>query len=1181
MKKYVLSLITLLCISVGMSAQSFFNLTASEVKIDSLLPTFTYQFDLGRNYADSVYTVEIVYPEFIDMTPTDVARYRLITDEPLPELPVVNQYIAVDRKQGKLCISFVPLVMRDGRYQKLVSFMLSVNAQAVSRTHALRRAAETASRYADHSVLASGRWVRISIPETGIYQLTNSLIREAGFDDLSKVKVYGYGGALQPEQLTGDYLTATDDLKEVPTCTIDGHRLFFATGPVNWSAADSKQRLRNPYSTKGYYFLTESDADPLTIDEATFRSNFSSHPNNYHSLIEPEEFSWYHGGRNLYERTPLSSTARNYAFNAHQSSATLLVTMTYNGYCEAEVTVNGAKVGSLTVNATTVSQDVSYFTNSSHSYVAAYTWKFELSNLNIGENTVSLTKVSGTNTNMRLDQITVVYSEARAMPDVATAPEPTIENVVSNQDHHADERADMIIIIPSSLKLKEQATRLKQHHEQADGLSVRVVPADELYNEFSSGTPDANAYRRYLKMFYDRAENDADIPRFLLLLGDCAWDNRMLGNDWNSTSPEDFLLCYESENSFSEVYCYVSDDYFCLLDDNERIDDYMGKPDVAVGRIPVRTAAEAEVVVDKTIGYANNEYAGYWQNTLCFMGDDGDNNQHMECAEEAAELIRDMHPAMNIKKVYWDAYNRVSSSTGNGYPDVTRLLKQQMREGALIMNYSGHGAAYCLSHEQVLRVNDFAEATSMHLPLWVTASCDIAPYDGQVGNIGETALLNKKGGAIAFYGTPRTVFLDKNKIINRVFMKHVLSVDEATGKRITLGEANRLTKNELVTSRTNSDTSVNKLNYVLLGDPALSLAFPTLTAKIDSINGQPIDGEAQKLSSGSVATVSGHIVGHDNFNGVATISISDVEEQIVCKRNNGEEIAMTYLDRPSTIYNGSDSVANGRFKFTFAVPRDISYSENSGCMLVYAINNEKNLSANGRQEGFMMSGTEDKVNDGIGPSIYCYLNTRSFCNGDVVNNTPYFYAEISDIDGINAAGSGIGHDLELIIDGDLARTYILNSYFRYNFGDYSSGTVGYSLPELEDGPHKLMLRAWDVLNNSSTAELNFTVDPQLEPQVLNIVCTRNPTNTNTRFLITHDRTGSQMDVTLEIFDASGRILWAQTESGVPTDETYTIDWNLTGSHGGRLRPGIYLYRVLVSSNGSREASRAQKLIITK
>jgi hypothetical protein len=248
-------------------------------------------------------------------------------------------------------------------------------------------------------------------------------------------------------------------------------------------------------------------------------------------------------------------------------------------------------------------------------------------------------------------------------------------------------------------------------------------------------------------------------------------------------------------------------------------------------------------------------------------------------------------------------------------------------------------------------------------------------------------------------------------------------------------------------------------------------------------------------------------------------------------------------------------------------------------MLVYAINNEKTVSAHGVEEGFMMNGTADTGNTEVGPSIYCYLNDRSFVNGGTVNSTPYFFAELTDADGINGSGNGIGHDMELIIDGDMSKTYILNSYFHYDFGDYTSGTVGYSIPELAEGKHKLLMRAWDVLNNSSTAELEFVVDPTLEPQLLNIVCVRNPARSNTRFLITHDRMGSDMNVTLEIFDASGRVIWRKSERGVSTDSTYVVDWDLTVDGGSRLHTGLYLYRVLISSNGSTEASAAQKLIV--
>lgn len=1182
MKRFVLFALYLLTTVTTAVAQEFFNLTADEVRIDSLLPTFTHQIALGKQYADSIYEVTIDYPEFIDMTTTDVARYSKISSEALPEMPVVNQYIAIDRKRAFLCLSLVPLVERNGRMQKLVSFKLSVKARPIAKVRkAAPRTTSAASRYADHSVLASGRWVKISIPETGVYHLSNKVISDAGFSNPSRVKIYGYGGALQPESLDGTYLSSTDDLKEIPTCTINGRRLFFAVGTVTWDKQTDTKRKRNNYSTKAYYFLTESDGEPLTETEEDFREKAHQHPDAYHAHVEPEEFSWYNSGRNLYAKTPLTiNSGSTYRLSAAGNSGTVTVSMSYDGYCEASVDVNGQRAGTITVSAATVAKGVSFPSDSDYASATSYVWDFSVANLNSGENTVTITQTSGSTTKMRLDYITLTTAQPRDYDTTSgNIPQPTVVGEISNQDHHADTAVDLTILIPSSRKLQSQAERLKQLHEQYQGISVRIIAADELYNEFSSGTPDATAYRRYLKMLYDRAETDAQMPRHLLLFGDGAWDNRMLVSDWKNCKPEDFLLCYESDNSFSNVYSYVSDDFFCLLDDEELIQTssriYLGKPDVAVGRITPRTEAEAKTAVDKIEGYLKNEQAGAWQNLICIMGDDGDNNQHMAVADEIANQVKQQHPAYNIKKVYWDAYTRETTSTGNGYPTVTNIIKQQMRDGALIMNYNGHGGPYSISHEQVLVHTDFGEATSLRLPLWITASCDILPFDRQTENIGEIAMFNKKGGAIAFFGTPRTVFMAQNRLINLAFMKYVLSDDEK-GLPVSIGEAVRLTKNYLIED--GKDRSINKMNYMLLGDPALVLARPTLKATVDKINGQQVSGTKQTLKAGSTVTVEGHIDEQESFNGVATIVVRDIEETVVCKMNDSTT-PFKFKDRLSTIYAGSDSVSGGQFKFTFAIPRDISYSDESGQLLVYAVSNDKHSKAHGVEENFAMNGTEEGDNSGQGPSIYCYLNDRSFKDGGTVNSTPYFYAELHDEDGINAAGSGIGHDLELIIDGDMSQTYVLNNYFQYDFGDYHSGTLGYSIPELSAGKHKLLLRAWDVLNNSSTAELSFVVDPKQTPELVNIVCVRNPANTNTRFLITHNRIGSQMDIALEIFDASGRLLWRRTETGQPTDQTYAIDWDLT-TNGYRLPAGIYLYRVLISSNGSSEATTAQKLIIT-
>ncbi|MBP3248375.1 MAG: type IX secretion system sortase PorU, partial [Prevotella sp.] len=638
---------------------------------------------------------------------------------------------------------------------------------------------------------------------------------------------------------------------------------------------------------------------------------------------------------------------------------------------------------------------------------------------------------------------------------------------------------------------------------------------------------------------------------------------------------DDYLLCYESENSFSQVNCYVSDDFFCLLDDEEVIQTtngnsatYAGKPDVAVGRLPARTPEEAKTLVDKIISYAQNEYAGPWQNEICMMGDDGNDNSHMKTADKVATMIESTYPNYNVDKIYWDAYQRTSSSTGYSYPDVTRLIKQQLQNGALMMNYCGHGAAYAMSHELVMKLTDFESQQSNYLPLWMTASCDIMPFDGQEENIGETVMLNSKGGGIAFFGTTRTVYATYNEVMNLAFTKHVLTPGMA------IGEAVRLAKCELVEK--SSDQTCNKLQYTLLGDPALQLNTPRQKMVVDSINGMPAT-HGIKLAAGSIVKITGHVELNNetdtDFNGIVTLSVRDAEETITCRLNDrsstGADKAFVYQDRTNYLYRGSENVTEGVFHFTFAIPKDISYTDGSGLMTLYAINADKTRSAHGENESFELIGSSTALTDSIGPSVYCYLNSKNFKNGGKVNTTPYFIAELYDDSGINASGSSIGHDLELIIDGDMNQTYNLNNYFEYDFGDYRTGSIGFSIPELSIGTHKLLFRAWDILNNSTTTELLFEVSEDAGSGEFNVTCTQNPASTNTQFVITHDRPGSELKVTLDVFDLGGRQLWRQTDTVMATNDTVTIDWNLNVAGGSRLHTGLYLCRLTLNDGDSQ------------
>ena len=1169
MKRLYTIILLLTCIITVQAQKRFYNLTAEELRIDSNLPNVAYSSPLPDNYQDSTYTLSIRYPEYIDMPESDIRKYKAICKNPnTKENPEIKQGISINKKKATFVAYLFPIVYRNGKYQYLVSFLAELKSSASTKAKAKRFTDSKNDRYAEHSILSQGKWAKISVATSGIHQLTASTIKSAGFSDLSKVKIYGYGGNLVPEVLEDNYLREYDDLKEVPTCMVDGKKLFYAKGSVTWESKEARIRTRNPYSDYGYYFITENDSESLTCTEDELLKTAWPTPDDYHTLYEKDEFSWMGGGRNLfYKETIESGKTGKYIINIPEGNtkAALTISATANARTEIKFYLNDKELGSRTISLAT------------NELAQATTDTWNVANLH-GNDTVSIKNVSGGT--VRLDYISLQYDNPKPAPVLATDKFPEAKCVynITNQDLHADKDYDMVIIIPTSQKLLKQAQRLAKHHADHDGLNVRIVPADELYNEFSSGTPDASAYKRYVKMLYDRADSERT-PKSLLLFGDCSFDNRMLTAESKEKSLDDYLLCYESENSYSSTDCYVSDDFLTYLEDTEDISTFTATPDIGVGRFPCTTDAEATILVDKTINYALKAKAGSWQNTIMFLGDDGNDNKHMNDVNIVAEQTINDHPGYYVRKVYWDAFNRVSSSTGSRYPDAEEIIKQQQNNGALIIDYAGHGSPTSISHEQVLTLTDFFNFKGDNLPLWVTASCEIMPFDSYDKTIGETALLNSQGGAVAFYGTTRTVYADKNKEINKAFMRYVLSYDE-NGKPLTLGEAQRQAKTYLVKNKI--ETSKNKLQYSLLGDPALSLALPTYTAVIDDINGIAVEGDKiPQLRAGDKVSVKGHIELNgnkaDTFSGTLDAIVRDTKETIKCKLNNttseGADTAFIFTDRKNILYRGTNKVQNGEFTFTFAVPKDINYADGTGLINVYAYDTTLKASAHGACDNFTVNGSNIAENDLIGPSIYCYLNSENFTFGGEVNSTPFFVAQISDKDGINASGAGIGHDMELIIDGDIEKTYNLNDNFTFDYESYTSGQTYYALPALSEGKHTLKFRAWDILNNSSTTTLDFVVKNSAQPNITDVYTIGTPSSDNINFVITHNFIGADLDVMIEIMDASGRTLWSETKSVGSASNPLIMPCE------ARLQTGIYLYRVNIKSNQSSYSSLTRKMLI--
>ena len=477
---------------------------------------------------------------------------------------------------------------------------------------------------------------------------------------------------------------------------------------------------------------------------------------------------------------------------------------------------------------------------------------------------------------------------------------------------------------------------------------------------------------------------------------------------------------------------------------------------------------------------------------------------------------------------------------------------------------------------------DMKDLRSKRLPFWITASCDIAPFDSPLESMGLNLVCNTEGGAIGMLSTTRTVYATLNGCINRSFSRYVLSHSD-DGRLNSLGDALRLAKNELVTSGVGeNDRTENKIHYVLLGDPALRLAVAQLTAVVDQFNESDttVTGAAK---AGSVVTVSGHIECNGervtDYRGLLSSTVYDNERIITCRDNlmsADEPFKFRYRDR--VLYSGTDSVRNGEFTFSFPVPLDINYSNQNGRILLYANGND-GRNANGVYENFTVGGTADGLSvDSIGPQISLYLNTPTFQYGGSVNATPMLVVELSDSSGLNTSGNGLGHDILLVIDNNPNWTWVLNGNFEQTAGDYTSGRVMFTIPELPEGKHELMLRAWDVMNNSTTVYLGFKVVSDLKPK-LSIDVTASPARESTAFVITHDRPGQNASVTIQVSSSDGMLQWASTIRDDSGSGVTVVDWNLHGNSGHRMQPGLYIVRAIVGTDGDGSASASCKLVI--
>ncbi len=757
-------------------------------------------------------------------------------------------------------------------------------------------------------------------------------------------------------------------------------------------------------------------------------------------------------------------------------------------------------------------------------------------------------------------------------------PSPEAIGKIGNQNLHAYDDIDMVIIYHPDFVT--QAEQLAAHRQNLSGLRIATVPTNLLWNEFSSGGMDPTAIRDFARMLYVR---NPDF-KYLLLFGDASFDYKNIYSGGGNYVPT-----FETLPSLNALSAYPTDDYFSYLDEGEGQTLTVSGRDIAVGRIPARNAPEAQGVVNKIIHYDTApEVLGDWRNRTVYVADDEDGNAHFRQADEIARDNFDVEPDYNQTKIYLDAFAQEATPGGARIPQAQETLNRDMFRGALAVNYLGHGGSSGWAQERVLRLGDIQSWQNYdRLPLFITATCSFAGFDEPgLTTAGELALLREDGGAIGLFTTVRAVFSNQNKVLTSKVFKFLFSTD-AENEPWPIGEILRVGKND-----SSSAGADNTNKFTLLGDPSMKLAIPTMNVATTSINGNPIGTVSDTIRALQKVTIEGIVTDHNGqiiptFNGRVFPTVFDKRVTVTTLGQDERSLPEDFTIQKSTLFKGKASVTNGKFKFSFIVPKDIDYDFGDGRISYYA-ENGVSLDANGHYEAFVVGGSDPNgVQDDQGPIVEVFMNDDEFVSGGLTDENPAIYIKLSDDFGINVAGNSVGHDLTAILDGNTQSPFILNDFYEAEQDDYTKGTVRFPLFDISEGKHRIEVTAWDIANNFSTGSTEFFVASSDEVALEHVLNYPNPFTTNTSFQFEHNLNGVDLEVQIQIFSVSGKLVKTIVHRAIPEGNMVrNIQWDGTDDYGDRLGKGVYVYRVKlrapeITNANLKAESEFERLVILK
>ena len=1097
-----------------------------------------------------------------------------------------------------------------------------------------------AERYAEHSVLSSGKWYKIGIDKTGLYKLGYADLSSLGVEvdriNPKDIRVYHNGGGLLSE-LNAD--PRVDDLAEIPVYVYgesdgkfdrDDYILFYARGPVTWEydvENHAYQHKSNPYDDYSYAFITADMGPGQRVETVSAPAGNGNEINEFldYQVYEKDDYNIINGGRTYYSdiidgngSLSMNFTFENALKNRNCNISVNLAGRNFNP-ASFRLLLNNEQLKVFNIRPTAPGSD-HYFAYEASGIVSA---AMPSDNLRI---TLEHVGVSGTTSIGYVDYVSVnawrslKFSGRQLM---FRNPEADRENLVYNY---------RITGAGSQLQVWDVSDYIRPVKVEGRlyGAVYNFKVTGRADNEFIAFDGSSFLTPKLLGVVANQdLHGDRNYDYLMVVYPDFIEQAERLKAIHAVYDPNLVIKITTPEQIYNEFSCGAQDvtairDYCRMLFHDSRplrylllfgdaSFDYKNRHGMAtfVPTYEARNASsiQASIVTDDYFCFMD-ENEGALSGSV---PDIGAGRFPVSTSEQAAQMVDKVENYLALNENTMQPWRNVITFMCDDAEN-NQFFNHSEGFASLIKTTGGQNMVvdkiYLDAYNQENTPNgQLAPEVNMALNNRMDKGTLVLNYVGHGGEVqlSEERIL-KRSDVNTWRNGPRYPLMitgtcefsryddhDRTSLGEYAFLSQYGGmVAMFTTSRVTGAPANqrfisevynhlfeiengeRLRLGDVFRMAKPSGYESERI-YVFFGDPALRLPLPKWTVETTKID-DTLKALQPVTIEGVVKNQEGEVA--SSFNGIVYVSVYD-KETIYSTKGDENTPVKEFALRQSILFNGKTEVVDGHFSIDFIVPRDISYRFGSGAISYYATDYVND--ASGLFEDFVIGGYyEDAVMDEEPPQVRLFIDDEHFVSGGITGDSPTLIAYVSDRSGINTTGTGIGHDIVASLSGPIDASFVLNDYFVADMGSQGNGVVTYRMQNLPEGDYILTFKVWDIYNNSGVSSITFKVVSSMHMVLEEPICAPNPVAGETFFSFGHNQIGNNMDVVIQIFDMMGRRVTVLRQQVAGTSaRSHPIRWDGRANNGDVLPSGVYAYSITATNDQGETAAITSKLIILR